>query len=213
MITVSAERAFRDDIILDTFCRCHLEGLRGCLLTDREGRARLPQLAPHPGLTLVPMHTASQDHPSVYWGTHRAERKAQMGSPSGRHPSTAPRGSRPPTQAVAVLCAPGKGAQKKDRDGAGVGRRSGFAQSMPKQVPKCRGPGEQSQVRPVPVGTLAQVLFSPWPQFPPLKNRASESPSQDVGRRTEDSPSLVRDAGAGRWLPEPIPAPLAPSCC
>lgn len=41
MITVGAERAFRDDIILDTFCRCHLERLRAWLLTDRAGRAIL----------------------------------------------------------------------------------------------------------------------------------------------------------------------------
>ena len=56
--------------------------------TQGEQSKALPQVAPHPGLTLVPIHTVSQDHPSTAWGTYKAERMGQMGAQPSLPPAT-----------------------------------------------------------------------------------------------------------------------------
>ena len=48
--------------------------MKGWRFTDKE-----PTGGPTSSLALVPIPTASQDHPSTDWGTHKAEGKAQMG--------------------------------------------------------------------------------------------------------------------------------------
>lgn len=102
----------------------------------------------------------------------------------------------------------------------GVGRGSGLAQPVPRQVPKW--PGEQPRGFPVPTGSGGVVPWARQVAFvasvSSLNNGGSESASRDVGRRTEDLHVAVVTrclswASQGRSRPPPHPAHHALRSC